>query len=55
MAYENVMQLSKIPSPVVEDDKFLFVGLTAYHAMTAEELSFDKGERLRVSIYFIIY
>ena len=52
MVHTNAMQSIRIPFTVLEDDKFQFVSLTAYHTMKAEELSFDKGERLRVSIFF---
>ena len=52
MVHTNAMQSIRIPFTEVEDDKFQFVSLAAYHTMKEEELSFDKGERLRVSIFY---
>ena len=37
------------PSPTPEDDGSIFVARYAYQARTAEDLSFEKGEKLRVS------
>ena len=41
--------LPSVPSPVIEDEA-LFVARHAYQARTAEDLSFEKGEQLRVSL-----
>ena len=39
-----------IPPPVPEERGPLFVARFAYQARTAEDLSFEKGEKLRVSV-----
>ena len=55
LSYDYGMQSSNIPPPVVEEDSSLFVTRYAYQARTAEDLSFEKGEKLRVSSSFIIH
>lgn len=41
--------LPTVPSPVLEDEGSLFIARYAYQARTAEDLSFEKGEKLKVS------
>lgn len=43
--------LPSMPSPVLEDDVSLFIARHAYQARTAEDLSFEKGEKLKVHMY----
>jgi len=45
----NQNQPARGPSPPLEDDGTLYVARYAYQARTAEDLSFEKGEQLRVS------
>ncbi len=44
----NPNQPPRGPSPVMEDDGTLFVARYAYQARTSEDLSFEKGEKLKV-------
>ena len=44
--------LPPIPSPVPEDDGSLFIARYAYQARTSEDLSFEKGEKLKVTFFF---
>ena len=45
----NGMASPPIPPPVPEERGPLFVARFAYQARTSEDLSFEKGEKLRVS------
>ena len=49
----NQNQPARGPSPPLEDDGSLFVARYAYQARTAEDLSFEKGEKLRVSSLYV--
>ena len=40
--------LPPVPAPVMEDDVALYVARHAYQARTSEDLSFEKGEKLKV-------
>lgn len=44
----NNQPLPSVPPAVLEDEEALFVARYAYQARTAEDLSFEKGEKLKV-------
>lgn len=43
--------LPSVPSPLPEDDGSLFIARYAYQARTSEDLSFEKGEHLKVCVW----
>lgn len=45
----NQPTLPSVPPPLSEEEGSLFVARYAYQARTAEDLSFEKGEKLKVS------
>lgn len=50
VGYNSGVPVPRVPSPVPEDDGSLFVARYAYQARTAEDLSFEKGEKLKVML-----
>lgn len=48
IGYNN--PLPSVPSPVPEADGSLFIARYAYQARTSEDLSFEKGETLKVHL-----
>ncbi len=45
-------QLSPSPPPLPEDRGMVYISRFAYQARTAEDLSFEKGEKLKVRYIF---
>lgn len=44
----GTLQPRELPQPPLQNDNTMYIGRFSYEARTAEDLSFEKGERLKV-------